>query len=68
MKLVSTLTPEFWPGLQTLAWSLREKGKLSGMEWIVIWDGKPPANAKRILEDNGFSMTFLQSRDLGSLI
>jgi hypothetical protein len=36
MKLVSIVTPSFWPGLRALAHSLKFKGDIMGLDWIIM--------------------------------
>ena len=55
MKLVSVMTPNFMPGLQTLAYSLSRYGKVTGLDWHVIWDGEPVPGYEKVLSACGFN-------------
>lgn len=67
MKLVSYLTPNFWPGLRVLAHSLANKGNLSGLNWIVMTDEPAPDEWEIWLGNCGFRMENMQFDRVGAL-
>jgi hypothetical protein len=67
MKLVSTLTPNFWPGLKVLAHSLKHRGGITGLDWIILTqDGQVPDEWYEWLNRCGFNLVSKPFSDVGS--
>jgi hypothetical protein len=57
MKLVSVVTPNFWPGLKALAHSLKHKGGITGLDWIIMTElGVVPDEWYEWLDRQGFNL------------
>ena len=65
MRLVSLITenPDYWCALQTLSWSLSHNGKVKGLDWVVIWDGKPKAGYEDVMRAYGFNPITMNVND-----
>ena len=67
MKLVSYISPNFWPGLKVLAHSLAHKGNISGVPWIVMTDEPAPKEWGDWLGFCGFDMIDVRFSQVGTL-
>jgi hypothetical protein len=56
MKLVSLLTPSYWPGLKALAHSLGGRGNVRRLDWIVATEKPAPPEWGDWLHGCGFRM------------
>jgi len=66
MKLISSLTPDFIPGLEVLAHSLSHRGNMGGVEWIIVTeDGELPGSVLKKLWVWGFIPTVLKMNEIG---
>ena len=65
MKLVSIISekPDYWCALQTLAWSLSHNGKVTGLDWILIWDGNPRPGYEDAMRAYGFNPITMNVKD-----
>ena len=66
MKLVSYLTEDFWPGLRVLAHSLKFKGGITGLDWIIMTEsGVVPDEWYEWFARCGFSLISKAFSDVG---
>src|SRR5512136_1370037 len=66
MKLVSTLTEDFLPGLKVLSHSLAANGGLSGLEWIILpQEWTPTMKSLSFLLENGMYPVVMRMEDIG---
>lgn len=67
MKLVSHLTPDFWPGLRVLAHSLSNRGGIRGLDWIIMTEtGEVPDEWYWWLGACGFNLISKAYFDIGA--
>ena len=63
MRLTTFLTKDYFPGLQTLAYSLCRYGNVTGLEWHVIWAGDVYKGYEEILGRYGFKVVTYKVED-----
>jgi len=68
MKLVSLITKRFIRGASVLAYSLAEKGKVTGLDWIFIWPEEPLPGYEQFIEAFGFNAITMQSSDFAAQV
>ena len=66
MKLTSFVTRDYFPAFASLAYTLSIIGKVTGLEWHVVWGDEPAQDYELIFERLGFTPVTYRMEDFNA--